>query len=291
MGENAIRAAKPFAKPGLPALAVGTLFAILYIPVLVPLARQLFLDPNYQHGLLVPLVSLLFLWRRRGVLRSAAGGSSAAAGAALLALASALLVAGTAAAELFTARLSLPIMLFGIVLFLRGAAVARALAFPVLFLFMMVPLPYIIYYRLTFPMQLLSAKLAAGAIHALGIGVIRRGNILVLPNYPLEVVAACSGLRSLMTLVTLALVLCAVSGLGRGRRAILAASSVPIAIAANTVRLALAAVGARVAGPEFADGVLHEISGLIVFGAGLAMLLVVWRALAWSQRNIPRTAR
>lgn len=285
MRETAARAAQPLMTPGVAGLAVAALFAVLYFPVLVTLARQWILDPNYQHGIAVPLVSAFFVWRRRGSLRSAGGGSAPAAGWALVACSSALLIAGTAASELFTARLSLPLMLIGILLLLRGAAFVRSLAFPLLFLFMMIPLPYIVYYRLTFPMQLMSARLAAGTLHGIGVEVIRRGNILVLPNYTLEVVAACSGLRSLMTLVTLALVLCAASGLGTGRRAILAASSIPIAIAANTVRLALTAIGAQVAGPAFADGILHEISGLIVFGTGFVMLLVVRGVLAWPLRN------
>ncbi len=283
--------AGPPAKPGAAAFVVAALFVALYLPVLVPLARQLVLDPNYQHGLAVPFVSAYFLWRRRDILRSAAGEGAPAAGAMILALAAALLVAGTAASELFAARLSLPLMLIGILLLLRGAAFVRALAFPLLFLFLMIPLPYIIYYRVTFPMQILSAKLAAGALHGIGFEVIRRGNILVLPDYTFEVVAACSGLRSLMTLVTLALVLCAASRLAAGARAILAVSSVPIAIAANAIRLALTAVGARVAGPAFADGVLHEVSGLIVFGTGFVMLLVVWSALAWLQGRKQRTRR
>ena len=291
MTETTAQSAQQPARPGAAALVAAALFLALYFPVLAALAKQWIADPNYQHGIAVPLVSAFFIWRRRDVLRATDGGGGSAAGWALVVCASALLVAGTAAAELFTARVSLPLMLIGILLLFRGTAFVRSLAFPLLFLFMMIPLPYIIYYRLTFPMQLMSAKLAAGVLQSVGVEVIRRGNILVLPNYTLEVVAACSGLRSLMTLVTLALVLCAVSGLGNRRRAILAASSVPIAIAANTIRLALTAIGARVAGPAFADGILHEISGLIVFGTGFIMLLAVWGVLAWQRGKEPRAAR
>jgi exosortase len=291
MNDTAARSERRTARPGAAAIAAAALCAALYLPVLAALARQWIVDPNYQHGIAVPIVSAFFVWRRRGVLRSSDGGGGAAAGWAIVAFASALLVAGTAAAELFTARVSLPLMLIGVLLIFRGAAFVRSLAFPLLFLFMMIPLPYIVYYRLTFPMQLMSAKLAAAVLQGAGVEVIRRGNILVLPNYTLEVVAACSGLRSLMTLVTLSLVLCAVSGLGNRRRAILAASSVPIAIAANTIRLALTAIGARAAGPAFADGILHEISGLIVFGSGFVMLLLVWGVLAWQRGKKPHTAR
>lgn len=276
---------------GARAAVAGVLLCVLYAPVIATLTAQWLRDPNYQHGLAVPLVSAYLLWRMRARLRAApfepAGGWSVAA----LAVASAFLVAGTAASELFTARLSLPIMIIGVLLVLRGKRFVRIAAGPLLFLLLMIPLPYLLYYKLTFPMQLMSARLAAGALGGIGVEVIRQGNILRLPNYTLEVVAACSGLRSLMTLVTLSLILCAFSGLGTGRRIVLALSSIPIAVAANTFRLAVTAVGAQAVGPSFADGILHEISGLIVFLAGFVLLLAVWGVLKWTSPDGRRSPR
>ena len=264
----------------LPVL-ITALFAALYIPVIVPLVRQWVGDPNYQHGIVVPFVSAYLLWRARAALGAAGGGEAPLAGAMIIVPAAVLLIGGTAASELFTARLSLPAMLIGLLLFLRGKEFVRAAAFPLLFLFMMIPLPYIAYFKLTFPLQLMSAKLSVLVLHAIGLDVIRHGNVLSLPTYTLEVVAACSGLRSLMTMITLALILCAFSGLRMGRKAVLAASSIPIAIAANTIRLAVIAIGAYAVSPSFADGMLHEISGLIVFFTGFLMLLLVWGMLKW----------
>lgn len=264
----------------LPVLMTA-LFAALYMPVIVPLARQWVGDPNYQHGIVVPLVSAYLLWRRRAALRAAGGGGAPLAGTIIIVPAAVLLIGGTAASELFTARLSLPAMLLGLLLFFRGKEFVRAAAFPLLFLFMMIPLPYIAYYKLTFPLQLMSAKLSVLVLQTIGLDVIRHGNVLSLPTYTLEVVAACSGLRSLMTMITLALILCAFSGLRMGRKSVLAASSIPIAIAANTIRLAVIAIGAYAVSPSFADGMLHEISGLIVFFTGFLMLLLVWGMLKW----------
>lgn len=263
--------------PGIAA----ALFLLLYLPVLLPLAKQWIYDSNYQHGIAVPLVSAFIFWRRRAVLAAAAEGSSARAGWMLIILASLLLIGGTAAAELFAARLSLPLMLIGMLLVLRGREFVGRAAFPLLFLFMMIPIPYILYYNLTFPMQLMSAKLSAASLRAIGVDVVRRGNILSLPNYTLEVVAACSGLRSLMTMITLSLILCAFTEMSFRRKLILAASSVPIAIVANTIRLVVMAVGAYAVSPAFVDGILHEISGLIVFAAGFVMLLIVRGLLKW----------
>jgi len=271
-------------KVALP-LVVAILCALLYLPVLIPLARQWINDPNYQHGVVVPIVSAALLWRQRAALRAARPGGGSAAGVLFLVIASILLVGGTAASELFTARLSLPIMLIGLLLVLRGREFVSRALFPLLFLFLMVPLPYIIYYKFTFPMQIMSARLSSGLLRVLQIEVIRRGNTLILPNYTLEVIAACSGLRSLMTMFALAVILCAFSRLSTPGKVILALSSLPIAVAANTVRLAVTALGALAVGPSFADGTLHEISGLIVFFTGFIMLLAMLGILKWTERK------
>lgn len=257
------------------------LTALLYYPVLAGLFRQWLGDPNYTHGLLIPLVSAFFLFRDRETLRRTSGGGKEYLGLPLILLAAVLLVGGTAASELYTARLSLPIMLMGLILFLRGTAFAKRTAFPILFLLMMVPLPYIVYYKMTFPMQIMSAKLSAGILRILSVSIIRHGNILLLPGYTLEVVAACSGLRSLMTMVTLAMIFAAFSPLSPARRILLVLSALPVAIAANTIRLVVTALGAYTVGPEFADGPLHELSGLIVFLAGLLLLMLSAGVLKW----------
>jgi exosortase len=154
---------------------------------------------------------------------------------------------------------------------------------PLLLLLLMVPLPYIIYFKITFPMQLMSAKLSAALLTAMRVSVIRKGNILMLPGYTLEVVAACSGLRSLMTMFTLAVVFAFFSDMSKTRKFILVLLSVPAAIAANTVRLVVTALGALFVGPGFADGTLHEASGIIVFMAGFLMLLLCAGILRWTQ--------
>jgi exosortase len=264
-------------------VTAAALLIVLYVPIITPLAKQWVEDPNYQYGLAVPVVSAFIFWRKREGLRAAGGAHAPVAGALVIACASIILIAGTAASELFTARLSLPIMLIGLVLLFAGMKFAREAAFPLFFLFMMIPLPYIVYFKLTFPLQLMSARLASNLLGAIGMNVVRQGNILSLPNYSLDVVAACSGLRSVMTMATLALILCAFSRLSIARKTILAASSIPVAIGANVIRLVLTAIGAYAVSPAFADGILHEISGLIVFFSGFLMLLLVWGLLRWKQ--------
>ena len=257
----------------LPLFGVVILLGILYFPVLRYLAVQWLNDPNYRHGLLIPVISGYLLYQRRAELKAAEWNGGTIPGVILIIGACGLLLGGTAAAELFTTRLSIPTFLLGLALFTRGWAFTKIAAFPVLFLYLMVPLPYIIYYKLTFPLQILSAKLSAGILKLIHVSVFRRGNILVLPSYTLEVVAACSGLRSLMTMITLALVLAVFSGLSLPRRAVLVACAIPAALLANTLRLTVIAFGAYVINPAFAEGFLHDISGFIVFFSGLVILV------------------
>ncbi|MCK4237422.1 MAG: exosortase/archaeosortase family protein [Candidatus Krumholzibacteria bacterium] len=273
---------RPIGKSKTIPLVVGAAsLIILYFPVLAKLVRQWLTDSNYRHGILIPFVSALILWQRRRILKEARGGGGEIPGLLLVILASIFLVGGTAASELFTMRISLPIFIFGASLFLLGRNFTEKAAFPLLFLFMMVPLPYIIYYKITLPLQLESARLSAGVLNLLEINVIRRGNILLLPNYSLEVVAACSGLRSLMTMFTLSLIFSAFSDISITRKTLLVACAIPAAIAANTFRLVVIAIGAYAVSTEFADGILHEISGLIVFLAGFLLLVLSVGLLKW----------
>ena len=264
-------------------IASFAMLMTLYAPVISSLVRQWLDDPNYRHGILIPLVSALLLWKRRDELREASRDGGTTAGLLLMIAAAGLLVTGTAAAEFFAMRISLPLMLLGATLFLMGRSYTRIAGPPLLLLLLMVPLPYIIYFKITFPMQILSARLSAGTLAALRVSVIRKGNILLLPGYTLEVVAACSGLRSLMTMFTLAVVFAFFTDMSKTRKVILVLLSVPAAIAANTVRLVVTAMGALFIGPGFADGPLHEASGIIVFMAGFLMLLLCAGILRWTQ--------
>jgi len=265
-------------------LTASVLLILLYLPVVHKLVKQWLNDPNYRHGLLIPVV-LIFLVRRKWdiIKENSPYRSSPAAAFILLAVASLLLIGGTAASELFTSRLSLVLFIIGTLILLAGPGLIKILAAESALLFLMIPLPYIIYYRLTFPLQLLSARLSSLILKTLQLSVIRKGNIIILPKYTLEVVAACSGLRSLLTMVTLGVIMAAAASYSAGRKILLVACSVPVAVAANTFRLVVTALGAQLAGPDFADGILHQISGLMVFGSGLVMLLIINWVLKWKK--------
>ena len=259
-------------------------FVLAYAPVCASLATQWADDPNYAHGFFVAPMAAWLVWRRRA--RYAAVPSAPrAAGAAVLLLGALLYGFGTAAAELFTTRVSMVVVIAGLVALLEGRARMRVLAFPIAFLLCMIPLPYLVYYQLTFPLQIESSRLAASVLTAAGMPVLREGNILEIEGYTLEVVTACSGLRSIMTLGTMALFMTELFRLSLASKVVLAAAALPVAVAANVARLAATACIAALGGAAAAESFLHELSGLVVFLSGLVALLAIGKGLEWVERR------
>ena len=252
---------------GISALVVG-----LYAPVLGPLVRDWWEDPNYGHGFLVPLFAAYVLWQERDRW-SILPARPANSGLAIMVFAILLLIAGFLGAELFISRTSLLIMLAGLVTFLCGWKILRTIWFPLAFLVLMIPLPVLIYNQITFPLQFLSSQLAATGIDALHIPVLREGNLLILPNYTLEVVEACSGIRSLMTLLTLAICYGYLTERRTWARITLLVLAVPIAVASNGIRIIGTGILTYFYGPGAAEGFFHAFSGWVIFVAALVLLL------------------
>jgi exosortase len=258
-------------------------FAATYWFVVAGLVRQWADDPNYAHGFFVVPMAAWLVWRRRAALRATPGRVDPR-GLIVIAAGGVLYLGGLLAGELFTQRASLVVMVGGAVLWLEGRARARILALPLCFLLAMVPLPYVFYYRLTFPLQVESSRLAAAVLGAGGMPLVREGNVLHLESYSLEVVTACSGLRSIMTLGTLAVFMTDFLRVSTGWKAIFLALVVPVAIVANVARLVGTASLAALAGPAAAESFLHELSGLLVFVVGVLALAAGARGVTWIAR-------
>jgi len=241
-------------------------------------------DPNYTHGLFVVPMALILAWRRRDRAHAIEQKPSYA-GLVVLAVAVAMYLVGIVAAELFTMRVSFVTAVIALVLATQGWGRTKALLFPLLFLLLMIPVPYVIYYKFTFPMQLWSSKLAAQVLSGLGMPVVRSGNIIELEGYSLEVVTACSGLRSMMTLGALAVFMTDFFRIGTMGKVIMVAMSLPVAIVANIVRLTSTAVVAAMAGGAAADSFLHGFSGVVVFLSGLVLLVTLGFMLEWIARR------
>lgn len=257
---------------------LSSLVVIMYAPVLWPLARQWWNDPNYGHALLVPLFVAYILWRDRARWQTVPSRPNDY-GLLIMLLALALLVLGMLAAELFTARVSLIVLISGIIVFLAGGPTLRSVAFPIGYLIFMIPLPALVYYQLTFPMQLWASRLGTHGLVILGVHTLRHGNLLMLPNVTLEVVEACSGVRSLLSL--LAAVVAYGYWMERSiwKRCLLVALTIPIVILSNGLRLVATGVLSFDYGSGVDSGALHTLLGLAFFGLAFLSIVLIHQLL------------
>lgn len=266
-------------------LVLAAVFLALYLPIIIELVGEWYIDSNYSHGFLIIPVSVWLIWKKREILKTIPL-ETGKWGVPIIAASLVLFILGTAGAEYFTARVSMVGLLLGVTLFLAGPRFVREIWFAFFFLLFMIPIPYIIYYSLTFPLQLLGSKIAAGVLGVLGIPHLRQGNIIHLPdNYSLEVAEACSGLRSLVSLLALGALLAYWTQTSKIKASILFLSTVPIAIAANIFRITVTAVGAYGVSRAIAENFLHELSGTIVFLFSLTSLLILSSLLRMGEKK------
>ncbi len=259
------------------------LFFFLYYPVIVGMVKDWAIDANYSHGYLIPIISGYMVWIARNDLKQVETAPSNM-GLAVLVFGLCQLLVARIGSEYFLQRTSMILVLFGLSLFLMGKKFTRKVSFPVAYLFFMIPFPAIIWDKIAFPMKLFASYLAVKVIGLLGIPIFREGNILHLANTTLEVADACSGLRSLTSLLALGAAMAFFTGHSRPRKWFLFLSAVPIAIVTNITRLALTAGLASKYGEKVAQGFLHEFSGWLIFLLGLAMLFGINALLSVQKR-------
>lgn len=254
-------------------LILTVLLLVLYRDVLLKWGLDLWNDDNYSHGLLIPFISLYFIKIRMTSLRQAQGRPDMMAlffilGGLLL------FILGSIGGEFFSKRISFIVVLYGLISFMEGKEVSKILRFPVLILFFAVPLPYILYNAVAFPLKLIATKIAVGILHFYGMPVFREGNIVHLPHATLEVVDACSGIRSLMTLITLAFFLACLMHKNFIKRLLIMTMAMPIAVLANAGRVALNGILTKY-NPAWGEGFWHEFSGWMVFVFSFAALWAI----------------
>src|SRR3982751_4300854 len=278
-------------------LAVSAALVFAYATVLRKLGFDWWTDQNYSHGLLIPFVIGFILWSTRDRFKQTPTRPSTVWGMALVLFAFAALWAGTAGAELFTQRMSLVIMLAGIVIYFWGFQILRLTIVPLTLLALAIPIPIIVWNKIAFPLQIFASRCAVWSMRLFNISVLRAGNVIELfprgstDTKKLEVVEACSGIRSLMTLVTLAVVFAYMTypsdspgsgtqsrwwkSYGFWRCAILIIAAVPIAILTNALRVSGTGVLAHYYGTEIADGFFHSFSGWVIYISAAALMFFV----------------
>ena len=254
------------------------LISWLYFSIIVHLAGQWWQDPNFSHGFFVPAFALFVLWQDRARVAGLVAAPSIW-GLAIIVFALCVLVVGVLGAELFLSRISLLLLIAGLIVYFRGWRFFRAILFPWAFLVLMIPVPAIIFNQITFPLQLLASRVAAGVLPWVGVPVLREGNVINLPAMALEVADACSGIRSLLSLGTLAIIYGYLMESRISIRIILALASVPIAVAANSLRIVGTGLLVQYWDPQKAEGFFHAFSGWLIFVVSLAMLFALHRLL------------
>jgi exosortase len=268
---------------------LAALVLVLYNRILARLASQWESDPNFSHGFFVPLFSLFVIWQMRKKL-AAIPSSPSWLGLPIMVGALMLLTVGVLGAELFLSRSSLVFLLGGILVYFFGWLHFRALLFPWAFLFLMIPIPALIFNQIAFPLQLFASQVASGLLELVGVPVLREGNVIRLPTMTLEVVEACSGIRSLVSLGTLAVMYGFFLEPRVTLRVVLALSAIPIAVLANSLRIMGTGVLGYYWDPSKAEGFFHNFSGWVIFVLSLALLLLVHRGMALVTRWKGRTA-
>lgn len=246
--------------------------APLYARVIARLVSDWATDDNYSHGFLIVPLAAHFAWERR---RQFAAAPIVPAFTGLIAVVTSILVlaAGVLGSELFLTRISMLGVIAGTVLFLFGWPRLRVIAFPIAFLLFMLPIPAIVFNQIALPLQLLASRTGELALNLFAIPVLREGNVLMLATTTLDVAEACSGIRSLVSLVTVGFVLGYFTESRGWARAVVAVSAIPVAIIANGVRVAGTGVAAHHFGPAAAEGFFHTFSGWLVFLVAFVMLV------------------
>jgi exosortase len=257
---------------------IGALMAAVYYRVLVKLVTDWWQIPDFSHGFLVPIFAAYLVWAKRETLRNTKLAPSWS-GIAVFALGLVVLLLGVFGAELFLSRVSLVILLAGLVLCFGGWQLLKELRFVLLVLLLAIPIPSIIFNEITLPLQMLASKLASALLPLFGVPVLREGNVIELPAMKLEVAEACSGIRSLVSLFTLSVFYGYFLEKSFARRAVLALASIPIAIAANAVRILGTGLCVQYWDPDKAIGFFHEFSGMVMFIVSLGCLFFFHRAM------------
>ncbi len=264
-------------------LALGSaiiflLLAAVYYQVLEKLVTDWWQIPDFSHGFLVPVFAAYLVWEKRSVLLATRIVPSWS-GIAVMALGVVVLLLGVYGSELFLSRVSLLIVLAGLVLCFGGGQLLKELRFALLALLLAIPIPAIVFNQITFPLQLLASTLASDLLPLFAVPVLREGNVIVLPAMRLEVAEACSGIRSLMSLFTLAVFYGYFMEKSVLRRVALVVASIPIAIAANALRILGTGLCVQYWDPDKAMGFFHEFSGWVIFLVSLACLYLVHLAM------------
>jgi exosortase len=257
-----------------PLVLLGVLLILLYHGIAVKIVRDWYELPDFSHGFLIPFFAAFLLWDKRNEIRATPIAPSWA-GISLVVLGLFVLLVGVLGADLFLQRTSFVLLVSGMVWTLLGKAMLGRIKFVLFVLILAIPLPTVLFNQITFPLQLLASSFASTLLRVVHVPVLQDGNVITLPAMQLEVAEACSGIRSLMSLFTVAVIYGYFLEKQTWRRTVLALSSLPIAVAANVTRIFGTGLCVQFWDPDKALGFFHEFSGWLMFVVSLVCLYLV----------------
>ncbi len=259
------------------------LFFGLYYQIIFYMVQDWYNDSNYSHGFLIPFISAYIIWKNKAKISNIKIKSDTL-GFLILFIGLVLYILGIIGAELFTMRFSMIPVLLGIVYCLCGRDMTKNLLVPIGFLVCMIPIPSILFNVVAFPLKLFAANIATNVIQFINIPVVRDGNIIHLTDLTLEVADACSGIRSLMSMIALGTAYAYLFQNSVIKRLILVLFIVPITIVANVARVTGTGILAHYVGQTAAQGFFHEFAGIFVFLVAFLMFIVVGAVLSmWNK--------
>jgi exosortase len=273
--ENAAMGPMPWLALGVAAIAA----LALYAPVIAGMVSDWSEFPSLSHGFAVPFLSAYLLWTRRRLLAEVPVRGSLW-GLPLIVLAVGMLVIGSLGAEPFIARVSLPVALFGTVLFLMGTSVTRHAWVAIAYLVFMIPLPYLTLKTLTYKSRIFDAGITATVLGWLGVPIFHDGVLLHLSNMTLEVADDCSSVPAIAALLALGAAFAQMQDRPTWVRVTLTLAAAPLGLLSNIIRLILTALGAYYFGPIALNNVVHKFNGTTVFLATVVLLVVLDAMLA-----------
>ncbi len=265
-------------------MAIGLL--AMYLPSYWAAATGLWNTDEHGHGPVVFLVSLWLFWRTRDEIVSAPAQPGPWMGSLALAVGLGCYLTGRVFAIASLEFVSQPLVVAGVLLWLRGREALRAAWFAVLYLLFVVPLPSSLIAATTGPLKQWTSSVVVDVLSALGYPIAHSGVVLSVGAYRLLVADACSGLNSIMSLAAVGvLYLYLVRRQSVAHNILLAASILPIALAANTIRVILLVLITYHLGDEVGQSFLHDASGFVLFMAALSLLLGFDRFVSWATRG------
>lgn len=263
-------------------LAILLILLLLYTSTIYDIFLICFQDDDYSHGILLPFISGYLIWEKRAAFRqaiaerkSAAGHPANWGGLALFTTGLVLLLIGRASDLMWIKWVSFFPMIIGLIAAVFGRGLAGLLAAPIVLNFMAKPFPDSLVPKLFFPLQVLAAKIAAKSLELLGVPVYLFGNIIEIPGMKLMVEEACSGMRSMMAILTVAVIVAYTIRTNIWGKLLLFAGSIIMAIVLNVVRVTVTGILAHFYDPAAATGFFHSFSGMVVFVVGLTLLFAL----------------